>query len=203
MNMEHQMDTPEEQMVVLAESIESQSREIATRAPLAIQNEEQLKQGNNVMAELTDFLKTAENKRKELVKPLNDTVKKLNAWHKETVAVAVALNSTLRGMIMNYMLAQKKIAQAAQVAEMVKAVQTRAPMVVVEKPPTVVTTDSGATQLRDNWTWELATDKIAEVPPQYLSVNSAAITAAVKSGVREIAGIRIFNAPTVAYRRSQ
>ena len=201
MNMEHQNGTPEEQMVALVESIEGQSKDIATRIPLAITNEQQSKQGNDALDELTAFLKAAEAKRKELVKPLNDTVKKLNNWHKETVAVAVALDAKLRGMLGGYMIAQKKIAQAAQVAEMLKATQTGAPMAVVERPPTQVTTDSGATQLRDNWTWE--EEDLSKVPLQYLAVNSAAITAAVKGGMREIAGIRIFNAPTVAYRRSQ
>lgn len=49
-----------------------------------------------------------------------------------------------------------------------------------------------ATKARKFWTWDKETYDLSKIPREYLTVNNGKITAAVKSGAREIPGIRIF-----------
>jgi hypothetical protein len=54
------------------------------------------------------------------------------------------------------------------------------------------------TGLRDNFVYELV--DISKVPIAYLQVNDALAKAAIKSGVRQIDGLRIYNDPKVMLR---
>jgi len=47
------------------------------------------------------------------------------------------------------------------------------------------------TALKDNWVAELA--DITKVPAAYLQLNDSVVKAAIKTGVRDIPGIRIWN----------
>ena len=47
------------------------------------------------------------------------------------------------------------------------------------------------TALKDNWVWTL--EAIEKVPVAYLQVNDATVRAAIRSGVRDIPGLRIVN----------
>lgn len=52
-------------------------------------------------------------------------------------------------------------------------------------------TQGALTALKDNWVFSL--DDITKVPTTYLQLNDAVIKAAIRSGVRDIPGIRIWN----------
>ncbi len=53
----------------------------------------------------------------------------------------------------------------------------------------------GTASLRDNWVWEKAVDDITQVDPTYLMINTKLADAAVRSGIRQIKGLRIYNDP--------
>lgn len=78
-----------------------------------------------------------------------------------------------------------------------KAEAARAAQDISTPPPTLPDATrtrslSGAlTALKDNWVAELV--DITKVPTAYLQVNDAAVKAAIRSGVRDIPGIRIWN----------
>ena len=52
-------------------------------------------------------------------------------------------------------------------------------------------TGGALTALKDNWVWTL--EAIEKVPVAYLQVNDATVRAAIRSGVRDIPGLRIVN----------
>lgn len=52
--------------------------------------------------------------------------------------------------------------------------------------------------MREDWRWEL--EVIEDVPREFLMVDSAKVTKAVRAGTRKIAGIKIYNAPTPVIR---
>lgn len=54
------------------------------------------------------------------------------------------------------------------------------------------------TALKDNWTYEV-TD-IAKVPTAYLVINDALVRAMLKTGVRDLPGLRIYNEPKAYVR---
>lgn len=48
--------------------------------------------------------------------------------------------------------------------------------------------------------WDFEITDIAKVPAEYLQINASAVRDAIKSGVRDIAGLNIFQKPTVAVK---
>lgn len=82
---------------------------------------------------------------------------------------------------------QERLQAEAQAAG-VEAPQVVAP-VIPEKATTVRTAEGSAIQ-RTQWTFEVVDPAL--VPREYLTVDEKAIRAAVKAGVREIPGVRIY-----------
>ena len=68
----------------------------------------------------------------------------------------------------------------------------------VEAPKTQVRTESGVTYVTKKWKARITDEKI--VPREYLGVDQVKVNDAIKSGVREIPGIEIFEESTVAVR---
>lgn len=77
-------------------------------------------------------------------------------------------------------------AEAASKAQTAAALAAPAPMMKG------VYTDSGKVTATERWTYEVVDQSL--VPRQYLCVDTSALAAAVKSGVREIPGVSVFQA---------
>lgn len=62
----------------------------------------------------------------------------------------------------------------------------------------VRTTNGSTSSLRENWVWSV--ENVELIPPQFLMPNDKLITAAIKTGTRKIAGIKIVNQPKASIR---
>lgn len=95
--------------------------------------------------------------------------------------------------------AQKKIDREAKKAG-VEAVQLPTPVIPVKQQ--TVRTESGTSSTRFDWDYEVRTPGL--IPDEYLladPTDRSKVMAAIKAGVREIAGLRIFEKPIVSTRR--
>jgi len=68
----------------------------------------------------------------------------------------------------------------------------------VPKQQTMVRTEAGSATQRKVWKHEI-TDE-AQVPREYLMIDEAKVRQAVKQGIREIPGVRIFEHTEIAFR---
>lgn len=90
---------------------------------------------------------------------------------------------------------QKKIDREAKKAG-IEPVQVPAPVVPQEAAP--VRTESGTTSYVSTWDFELV--DIESVPHKYLMIDAPAIRNAIKAGIREIPGIKIFEKMAIRTR---
>ena len=74
------------------------------------------------------------------------------------------------------------------------------PDMIVPETTGPVRTEAGTASVSMVWTFEV--EDADKVPREYLTVNVGAVTAAVKSGIRSIPGIKIFEKPQVRVRTS-
>ena len=63
---------------------------------------------------------------------------------------------------------------------------------------TKINLSSNASTVRTVWTFEI--EDISKIPAEFLEVNSKAVNDAIRSGVREISGIKIFQKSVVAVK---
>jgi flagellar biosynthesis GTPase FlhF len=88
--------------------------------------------------------------------------------------------------------------QAAEVARLQEKVAQEAPVKKVESSGPTTRTASGTASTRMVWGFEIIDS--SEIPRNFLKVDESAIRDAVRSGVREIPGVKIEQKPQVAVR---
>jgi len=72
------------------------------------------------------------------------------------------------------------------------------PEVIPEQESGTVRTANGTAYTRSQWTFELV--NLSEVPAEFLMLDEKKVRAAIKQGVRSIAGLNIFEQKSVAIR---
>jgi len=154
-----------------------------------------LPQAAALAGRITSGLKRLEEQRKFLVQPLNDHVTRINNAFRTWREPLESARRSLDGRVI-----ECHRGQEAQAAE------ARAAVAWLDEPTTAVVpavaqtvrAQGGTLTVKRVWTFEV--QDAAAVPEQYKLVNEVALRAAVKSGVRTIAGVRIYETEQVAVR---
>ena len=95
----------------------------------------------------------------------------------------------------------ERLLAVRQAEEQAAKIAVVAPVVVapaVQEAPKVTRTESGSASQRKVWTFEIMNE--ADVPREYLIVNSSKIRDAVKMGSRAISGVKIFEEVKTIFR---
>jgi len=155
--------------------------------------------------EATDLLKATKGKIKLLdqertltVKPLNEQVREINSWYKKPLDKLKTIESSLKKMLSRYQLRQRE-EQAKLLAEAAseQTDHAKAQQLVMQAAKKTAPAISGVS-VREVWKWEL--EDASKVPSEYLTVDHSKVDAAVKSGKRDIPGIRVYQDAQVAVR---
>lgn len=151
---------------------------------------EQEEQAYTTLTQIKQTIKTIEDKRKEIVDPLNASLKATNAMFKKLSEPFVAADRIIRDKVMDFRQLQEEKAQKElerrqkiQEAHAVKGHETHEIAV-----PEVKVSQQTVTAKR--WTFEVV--NVNKVPKEYLVLDSAAVNKAIRNGVREIDGLKIF-----------
>jgi len=213
---EKQMSTlliPEETV----KEITSQSEQVLNVAQsIEIVDDNSLKQATDLVSWIAKVKKSIEEKRQFFVKPLNDQVKRINDMFKNYIKPLEQADTTVRGKILSYRQEQerkrreeeerlRKLAEEEQKRlekqAAKKGIEAPPPQIVVptiQAAPKTIKSDLGATQVRTVWDFEIEDE--TKIPREFLQPNITAIRAAVKAGVRNIPGVRIFQKEELAVR---
>ncbi|MCL6611204.1 MAG: siphovirus Gp157 family protein [Peptococcaceae bacterium] len=198
-------------------------REITTQAEqmeqiaqaVVITDEASLKKATDIVSWVAKAKKAFEEKRKFFVQPLNDQVKRINEMFKEYTQPLERADTLLRGKILAYRQEQerKRREEEERLRKLAEKEQKRLekqaakngmpappPVVVPSQPPAAKTiqSDMGAAQVRMVWDFEIVDE--TQIPREFLMPNVPAIRAAVKAGVRNIPGVKIFQREELAVR---
>jgi len=177
------------------------------------------------LADATEYLSNCMNRwkrieeiRTDLVKPLNDTVKKINNGFKDQQAPLKDQERIIKAGISKYQMAliakqreDEAVAEAAKAELEAAAAKATTPAAkkaaeeaasAVQAPvaaaPTTVNTSAGSTSMRTVWKFEV--EDAAKVPSNYKVVDDKLIRAAVAKGERSIPGVRIYEDAQVSVR---
>jgi hypothetical protein len=174
-----------------------------------VQDQETADGANEILVRITAGLKEIEKKRKSFTQPLNQSLKEINATFKGITEPIMAAKNTLSSRLMSWRVAeQRRIREEQekaqreeerrrkiQEAHAAKGHQVKEEITPVEKPMPFSVQDT--TKTRSQWTYEIIEEGM--IPREYLSVNSAAITRAVRAGVRDIPGVKIYQKEVPVY----
>lgn len=151
---------------------------------------EQEEQAYTALTQIKIAIKTIEDKRKEITKPLNASLKATNAMFKTLSKPFIEADRIVRDKVMDFREIQEEKAQKElerrqkiQTAHEKKGHETHeitAPKVKVAE--TTITAK--------RWTFEVTDER--EIPREYLALDNVAVNRAIRNGVRKIAGLDIF-----------
>lgn len=151
---------------------------------------EQEEQAYTALTQIKQAIKTIEDKRKEITKPLNASLKATNTMFKKLSAPFVEADRIVRDKVMDFRQlqeekAQKELERRQKIQDSHKAKghgthEITQPKVEVSKETVVA----------KRWTFEIV--NVNKVPREYLVLHNIAVNKAIRNGVREIDGLDIF-----------
>lgn len=181
---------------------------------LTVENDETNAMANELGNQAKKLNKTIEAEKKRIIEQPNDFIKAVRNFCKSFQDQLAKVEYTLKQKITTYQtkreLERRKAEEEARKAtealqkkidKEAKQAGVEAPKIetpVIPEPSKVTRTDSGTSHIRKEWTFEI-TDP-GNVPREYMKVDEQAIRKAVKAGIREIAGVRIYQETKTVFR---
>lgn len=213
------METP---AVVAAAQLYKEARALETQAvTLTIATNKELMNASELLSRVAKLRKDLETRRKFIVDPLNKQVKQINEAFKFWSAPLDHADRVLRKGIADYQAEQRRRAEEERrrqdelernrLEALEQAVEQPTPkgepatIVFPVPPPPVseplrtVKTSAGLVSTRKRWTFEVL--DLSVVPREYLMLNERAVREAIRQGVREIPGLRIYEEDDVVVRQ--
>lgn len=176
---------------------------------VVVDSQETAKNASDLTKRIKVAFNTIEDQRKSLVKPLNREVTRINGIFKNVTVPLEVAETSLKSKLMTHQRAQQRLEQERLEAERQEKLRLRKeaeeagappPPTPIERDlpsPTTVRGEMGSvTSIKYRWVFEL--DDLALVPFAFLQINEKAVNAAIKSGAREIPGLKIWDEGTVS-----
>lgn len=182
--------------------IQSKTKEIVQKAhSLAICDEGSQKLGTDILSFVKKAYRNLETKRKVFTQPILDAKKNIDDEFKAMTIPLKEAEQVIKEKLLSYHqeLRQKAEEEAKEKAKKNEEVAKKLNLPKVETKPEEVPNQAkgtiGTSYIQKRWTFEL-TDK-EEVPREYLMLDNVSINNAIKAGVREIPGLRIYQKETI------
>jgi len=157
-----------------------------------------------VIKEPQEYVKGINTLAKSFTEPLDGielTLKaKINAWQREQEKIRQERERKAReeaAALQKRLEDEAKVEQArlnaeakAKGVEAQKVEPIQVPEVIIPQPKTITRTEEGSASIRKVWTWKLL--DFAKLPDEYKKIDEVKLNQAVKAGMREIAGVEIY-----------
>jgi len=171
-----------------------------------IQNDDEYADAAELLKVVKHKFKVLDDERTISVKPLNDEVKEINAWFKPALDRLKECETALKKIMGSYSLAkqqeqQRLLAEASKAAEAALVTASNPQqnvMQLVQQATAAQAPKVAGVSVSKVWKWELVDP--AQVPAEYWSIDPAKLDAALKAGVREIPGVRVYEDARVVAR---
>ncbi|MDY0188923.1 MAG: hypothetical protein RBR16_13485 [Syntrophus sp. (in: bacteria)] len=171
-----------------------------------VDSEEQSKQAVAIASQAKKLAAEMERERKEFTGPINTFLSKVKAAYDHFTGALTGAEKEIKRLLVGYQarveLERRKAEEAArkEAEELQKKLDAEAKEAGVEAPivtpavvapkPTVTRTEEGTAY--EVVTWEFEIEDEAKIPRDYLMADLGKIRQAVKAGIREIPGVKIF-----------
>lgn len=189
------------------ETLTSKSDEAKNLADLIIIDDDETNlQASEALSRIKAFAKDCEAERIRIKAPFAKTAKLIDDFFKPFLERFDDAETVIKRKIKDYMIEKdRRIAEARRKAEEEyrKKLEEERELAEIERrnekiiapPPAIINTQkveapSGTISRRKIWKWEL--EDINKVPLKYMTIDEKLINQAVRSGIRAIPGIRIY-----------
>ncbi|HNR12876.1 MAG TPA: hypothetical protein PKM59_06140 [Thermodesulfobacteriota bacterium] len=205
------LDMAKRHLAPIIESVESLVEEAKA---LAVRDETSCSLAVQLGTTMQKLLKIIDRKRKEILLGPMDFVDSVNAFSKMFTARLQDGVAIAKQKVDDYQaIAEQKrredeMAARAEAERLQHLLNQEAaargiepvlvPTPVIPTTPAPIRTESGSASMRKVWTFEI--EDLAQVPPEYLTLNEKLVRQAISGGIRQIRGLRIFQMKKAVFR---
>ncbi len=193
------------QTLVLSRAEAVMSAMVEIRDDMELESADDVQAASELVKEVKRWHNEIDAERKSLTQPMDRVQKWINDLFRPVLSSLAAKEIRLKAMIGNYhrkeqerqrqlLLVAAQEAQKAKTQEEYKAVVNHAVATVAA----AATVPKNIT-VGEVWTFEVLDE--AEVPAEFKSVDSSKVNLAIKAGLRDIPGLRIFSQARVTVRQ--
>lgn len=179
---------------------------------LKVDSQESALDASRMLVSLKSARQQVEQKRKFLTGPLREHIKRIDAMFKPHADLLEEADQLLRTKLLGYqtqqaekarteqakLLAEAEQAQAAGNGNAALALATTASQLGLSQSTQHV--EDGSVQSKKVWTFEV--EDLGKVPNEYFTLDETKVRAAIRAGVREVPGLRIFQKEQLAVSMS-
>lgn len=192
-------------------------------AYLKVSTQEEMANATDVVKLIKSRWKEIEGERTALVKPLNDTVGRINSRFKTILAPLAEAETTVKGRMLAFQREEARKAEEARKEAERKAEEERARLAaevasldrpeiplppepapapaITETPKTTYGSFGGVSTVKKSWAFELADiAALAAARPDLLMVDAVKVNAEIRGKGGDIPGLRIFERETISVR---
>jgi len=176
---------------------------VETANEFVVSNQEEATNAGDYLSNIKKLEKQIESKRTEITKPINQSLKTINENFKEAVTPLKEASNTFKTKILAWRIEENeriikekealikltKAAEKTEDKEMIKIVEQI-------KEPEEIKTTMGNTQTRKIWRYEII--EFSKVPEGYKEINPVRVNTAIRDGVRDIPGLKIYQEEIIA-----
>lgn len=195
---------------LLADPVLKGAAGVAALASLvAVTDGASAEKAGNMLVQVKQFTKQVEERKSYIVKPLKDHARRMEAMFKPTLDKLDEAESSLKQKILTYR-AEAEQKAAAETAElMAKAAEAQesgdsdTALVLATEAQNIETTQKtthfeAGGSMQEKKTWDFEVVDFGSVPHEYFSLDEKKIRLSIRSGLREIPGVRIFQSSQLA-----
>lgn len=181
---------------------------------LKVENDQQNEIAVSMGTTAKQLYKKVEAQKNELIKEPEEYVKGIRSFAKIFTEKLLQIESTLKQKITSYRVIQEQKRREASLeakkeTDRLQAKLTEeaaekgieAPKIldpILPKEAPVIRTETGSASGRKTWTFELI--DLSKVPEEYKILDEKKVRDAVRAGIRQIEGIRIYERETTTFR---
>ena len=199
--------TPEQ--VQQLDEVKSATDAVAASMLFKVETSEQFQQAGDMLVQLKKWQKAVKEKRDGVVKPMKEALAKVDALFKPTLLKLEQAELNLKARVLSYSTKareearekeQKLLAEATAAQE---AGDTNTAMVLATEAMEATsiqktTSLDGGGALRTSEVTDFEVEDFGKVPHEYFTLDEKKVRAAIRGGVTEIPGIRIFKRSQLA-----
>jgi hypothetical protein len=182
---------------------------------IEVNNDTEEQMAIDSLSDIKRFQKQVEDARKSEVDPFNKLVKRINDIFRPIGDGLAKSEETIKGKIKAWRIAKEEIRRVEErkqmeeyqkkiAEEQAKAKKEKREAEIIVPPPAIIPTQTIGTQgkapTRKVWKFEVVDE--TKIPRQYLVIDEVKIRAAIKSGLKEIDGLRIYEDIDISVRPS-
>lgn len=197
------MSNPNEKQ--LDKKIETESKQVSiitvkTNKLISIKSDADIIKATEFLVMIKDKIDSLEFERQSYTKPLNESLRRLNARFKELINPLSEAERAVKDAINKYK--EQRETQRLEAQSKLQKKNGNVNIALLDSVPDVIESKSGEIRTTRRWVFEVVDEK--KVPREYLKVDDSKVDAVISEGVRQIPGLRIYQKEDISvYRKNR